>query len=143
LRRPLTRKQKAFFLIDVFARFFCLAWLLRLIWKIFFSWWLGPLMDHHFDQLFVAEIRQSIPFLFNLFGGKAIPPPQPEPKGSQIERVCVATESLVFQFSRWHREDYKVLVSPAFAPKNSYDLIDALRVAGPTDREIRALELYL
>ncbi|MGA2301065.1 MAG: hypothetical protein ABSG77_10290 [Candidatus Acidiferrum sp.] len=138
-----TKKQVIFFLIDVFRPvYYILAFFLPLIWKVFFSWWLGPLLDHHFDQLFEAEIRQAAPFLFDLFGGKVRQPPQPEPKGSQIERVCIATENIIFQFSRWHREDYKVLVSPAFLPNNSYDLIDALRVADPVDQTISSPKAY-
>jgi hypothetical protein len=132
-----TKKQIIFFLIEVFRPvFYVLAFLLPLIWKVFFSWWLGPLLDRHFDRLFVTEIRQAAPFLFDLFGGKVSQLPRPEPKGSQIERVCIATENLIFQFSRWHREDYKVRVSPVFSPNNSYDLVDALRVADPVDRTI-------
>jgi hypothetical protein len=130
-------KQLIFSLIEVFRPvFYVLGFLLTLIWRVFFSWWLGSLLDHYFDKKFVAEIRQAAPFLFELFAAKVIAPPQPEPNGSQIERVGIATEHLIFQFSRWHREDYKVLVSPVFSPNNSYDLIDALQVADPTDHSI-------
>ena len=45
--------------------------------------------------------------------------------------VCIATKNLVFEFSRWHNENYAVRVSPTFAPKDSYDLIDALHVVEP------------
>jgi hypothetical protein len=138
LRRPNTRKQQiVFFLIDVFRPvFYVLAFLLPLIWRVFFSWWLGALMDHHFDKLYVAELKQALPFLFDLLGGKVAKCPRPEPQGSQIDRICIATENLIFDFSRWHRENYSVRVSPSFSPRNSYDLVDALRVADPTDQSI-------
>ncbi len=138
LRRPNTRKQQiVFFLIDVFKPvYYVLAFLLPLIWKIFFSWWLGPLMNHHLDKLYVVELKQALPFMFDLLGGKVVRCPRPEPKGSQIDRICIATENLIFDFSRWHRENYSVRVSPSFSPKNSYDLVDALRVADPTDLSI-------
>ena len=93
-------------------------------------------MDHSFEKRFVAEIREAAPFLFELLGAKVVAAPRPEPEGSQIELICIATENLIFQFSRWHREDYKVRVSPVFSPNNSYDLIDALQVADPTDQSI-------
>jgi len=93
-------------------------------------------MDHSLEKRFAAEIREAAPFLFELFGAKVVSPPRPEPEGSQLERVCIATENLIFQFSRWHREDYRVRVSPVFSPNNSYDLIDALQVADPLDHSI-------
>lgn len=143
MRKPISRKQQlALFLIDVFRpAFHVLAFLLPLIWKVLFSWWLGVLLDRYFDKLFVDELRQDLPFLFDLFGWKPVRCSRPEPKGSQMDRICIATENLIFDFSRWHRENCSIRVSPIFSPSNSYDLVDALRAADPGDQTIARPEV--
>ena len=55
--------------------------------------------------------------------------PRPEANDPHMDYVCVGTRNLIFKFARWRRENYEVRVSPSLAPTDSYELVDALRVA--------------
>jgi len=112
------------------------GFVLKILYKVFLSWWLNPAFDRWVQETFASEIRQALPFLFTQYEGKVVPAPRPEAHVSEMTYVCIATTNLVFEFSRWRNEDYAVRVSPTFAPKDSYDLIDALRVVEPAGQTI-------
>jgi hypothetical protein len=111
---------------------------LKIIYKIFFSWWLNPALDRWARESFAKEIRLAFPFLFTEYEGKLVPSPRPEVQSPEMEYICIATTNLVFEFSRWHNENYEIRVSPAFAPKDSYDLIDALNAVETAGKPILA-----
>ena len=73
-----------------------------------------------------------MPFLFDGYGARVTSAPRPEPIDTSTDIVFIATRNLIFEFSCWRRENYAVRGSPNFAPTDSYELVDALRVADPT-----------
>jgi hypothetical protein len=112
------------------------GFVLKILYNVFFSWWLNPALDHWVQESFASEIRQAFPFLFTQYRGKVVPSPRPEAQSPEMAYVSIATVNLVFEFSRWRNENYAVRVSPTVAPKDSYDLIDALRVVEPAGQTI-------
>jgi hypothetical protein len=129
-QRPTTSARIVLFLLEVFRPIlFVLGFVLRLLYRLLFSWWLNPLFDRWVQKAFADEIRQAMPFLFDRYQGRVIPDPRPEANDPQMDYVCVGTQNLIFKFARWRRENYEVRVSPSFAPTDSYELADALRVA--------------
>jgi hypothetical protein len=48
-----------------------------------------------------------------------------------MDYICIGARNLIFKFGRWRSENYEVRVSPSFAPTDSYEIVDALRVADP------------
>lgn len=125
------------FLLVVFGPLLRLVgFVLKILYKLFFSWWLNPWLDRWARESFANEIRQAFPFLFAQYEGKVVPSPRPEMQSPAVAHVCIAAMNLVFEFSRWHSENYEVRVSPTFAPRDSYDLIDALRVVEPAGQTV-------
>jgi hypothetical protein len=109
-----------------------IGFVLRLAYQLFFSWWVNPIFDHWIRSGFADDIKQAIPSLFAQHGGKVVPDPKPSANDRGMDYLCVASTFLVFKFSRWHRENYAVQVSPRFSPTDFYDLLDAVRFADPT-----------
>jgi len=104
------------------------GFVLRLLYRLLFSWWLNPLFDRWIQKAFADEIRKAMPFLFDRYEGRVVPDPRPEANDPNMGYVCIGTQNLIFKFARWRRENYEVRVSPSFAPTDSYELVDALRV---------------
>ena len=50
-----------------------------------------------------------------------------------MDYICIGARNLIFKFGRWRSENYEVRVSPSFAPTDSYEIVDALRVADPAE----------
>jgi len=129
--------QIVVFLLVVFGPLLRLVgFVLKILYKVFCSWWLSPALDHWVQGSFANEIKQAFPFLSAQYEGKVVPGPRPEMQSPQMDYVRIATTNLVFEFSRWHGENYAVRVSPTIEPKESYDLIDALRVVEPVGQTI-------
>ena len=120
------------FLIEVFGPILRLVgFIVQAIYGAFFFWWLNPALDRRAEKSFADEIKQAAPFLFAQYDGKVISEPRPETRGSSDRSVCIASGNLFLRFSQWRTENYNVRVSPTFAPNDSYDLVDALRVVDP------------
>ncbi len=127
------------FLLVVFGPLLrLLGFVLKILYRLFVSWWLNPALDRGARESFAKEIRLAFPFLFTKYEGKLGPCPRPETQSPEMDYICIATTTLVFEFSRWHNENYEIRVSPVFAPKDSYDLIDALNVVETAGRPILA-----
>jgi hypothetical protein len=101
---------------------------LKALYRVLFSSWLNPAFDHWSRESFANEIKQDFPFLFAQYEGKIVPSPRPAMQSPGTAYVCIAAMNLLFEFSRWRNENYAIRVSPVFAPKDSYELVDALRV---------------
>ena len=99
---------------------------------MFVSWWLNPVFDQWIRNGFAREIRQAIPSIFDLHGGRVVPDPKPNTNDRNMDYLCVASTFLVFKFRRWHRENYAVQVAPRFSPTDFYDLLNAPRFTDPT-----------
>lgn len=108
-----------------------IAFVLKILYKAFFSWWLNPALDHWSQKSFVNEIRRAFPFLFSKYQAKSVPNPRPG-----VQSPCISTTNVVFEFTRWRDENYAISVSPTFAPRDSCDLIDALRVVDPREEAL-------
>jgi hypothetical protein len=110
-----------------------------LINPVLFSWWVNPLFDRWIRSGFANDIRDAIPSLFDLHGGRVIPDPKPETNDKGMDYVCISTPTLVLKFRRWHRENYGIEVAPTFAPKESFelpDVLNALDTAAAPDRNL-------
>lgn len=108
---------------------------LKVLYRVFFSWWLNPALDVWTQKSFANEIHEAFPFLFEQYHATVVRPPRPA-QSSGIGCIFIAATNLIFEFTRWRDENCAINVSPTFAPKNSYDLIDALRVVDPEGLEI-------
>ena len=118
------------FLLEVFRPILLVVgFVLRLFYRLSFSWWLNPLFDRSIQNAFADEIRQAMPFLFDRYKGRVVSDPRPEANEPYMDYACVGTQDLIFKFARWRGEKYEVRVSPSFAPTDSYELADALCVA--------------
>ena len=80
----------------------------------------------------MQEIKDAIPTLFDLHGGRVISDPKPDTNDSNMDYLCVASRSLIFKFCRWHRENYAVQVAATFASTEFYDVLDAVHLVDPT-----------
>jgi hypothetical protein len=110
---------------------------LEIAYKLLFSWWSNSLLDYRAKKSFVEDIKQAAPFLFAEYGGKVVPEPRPEANDSRIGCICIVSRNLFFRFSQdWRTENNNVRVSPSFAPNDSYDLMDALRVVDPAAESV-------
>lgn len=108
-----------------------IGFVLKVLYRVFFSWWLNPALDYWAKKSFVTEINHAFPFLFEQYHATIAPPPRPGAQSPDMAYAWIAATNLLFEFTRWHDENYAISVSPTFAPRHSYDLIDALRVAAP------------
>ena len=132
-RRPSATAQVLVFLFQVFRPvFWIIGFVFRMVNPVLFSWWANPLFDRWVRSGFADDIRDAIPTLFDLHGGKVIPDPKPESNNEGMDYVCISTPSLVFKFRRWHRESYGIEVAPMFAPKESFELLDVLNALDAT-----------
>jgi len=114
---------------------------LRIAYAALFSWWLSPAFRRIGQKRSLEEIKNSAPFLFNIYGARAISDPRPEANDPRLSCIYIATSSLVFKFSEWHNEYFDVRVAPVFAPMDSYNVIDALRIADPSGRSTLPQEI--
>ena len=129
-QRPTASAKIILFLVDAFRPIlFVVGFVLRLVYRLLFSWWLNPRFDRWIERGFAEEIRQAMPFLFDRYGGKVVADPRPEANDPHMDYVCIGTQNLIFEFARWRSENYEVRVSPSFAPTDSYELTNALYVA--------------
>ena len=112
------------------------AFALKILYKLFFSWWLNPALDYWARKSFANEINQAFPYLFARYQARVVPSPRPAAQSPEMAYICIATKNLVFEFTRWRDENYAVSVSSTIAPRDSYDLIDALRVVDPLERTV-------
>jgi hypothetical protein len=118
------------------------AIILRLIYRVLFSWWVNPLLDRQFRRSFAEEIRLAMPFLFDLYGGRIVSDPNARANDPHMGYVCIATAGLVFKFRRWRDESYGVQIAPSFAHTQFYDLLEALRLVDPApDTKLPLLDI--
>lgn len=132
-RQPKVSVRILDFLLEVFQPVF---WLIRFIFRlvnpVLFSWWLKPLFERWVRNGFAEDLKQAIPALFDLHGGRVVTDPNPRANDSNMDYVCISSPTLVFKFRRWHRENYEIEVAPTFAPTDFYQLLDVLHVVDPT-----------
>lgn len=115
-------------MLEIFRPIFLLVgFASRLFYRVGFSWWLNPLFDRWIQNGFAEELKQTIPFLFGLYGYgcKVVEDPKPEANDESMDYIWMASRSLIFKFSRWRRENYGIQVAPTFAPTEFYEVVDA------------------
>lgn len=127
----MTGRAAVFLLVVCRPILLLIGFVLRLVYRLFFSWWLNPALDHWNRKAFADEVRQAMPFLFDQYKARVVPDPRPEANDPHMDYVCIRARNLIFKFGRWRSENYEVRVSPSFAPTDSYEIVDALRVADP------------
>jgi hypothetical protein len=128
-RRPTAFGRLVLIVVGLFRPIvFVFGVLLRSLYQLLFSWWLNPIIDGWLHKAFADDLRHAMPFLFDLYDARLVPDLRPAANDPRKEYVCIGTQNLIFQFARWRRENYEVRVSPSFAPSDSYDLVDALRI---------------
>jgi len=54
--------------------------------------------------------------------------------------VCLSARNPIFEFSKWRDENYWIRVSPSFAPRDSYDLLEVL---GAVSTEPASIPSYI
>jgi hypothetical protein len=91
------------------------------------------MLDRWSQRACARDIRAAAPFLFEQYCGKIAPAPRPAAHDPNQRYVCMATSSLIFEFSNWRGENLDVRVSPILAPRDSYDLLETLRASDPGD----------
>lgn len=132
-RETTTAARVLVFLFEVLRPLFLLVgFVLRVIYKTLFSWWMNPLFDRWIRNGFAEDITEAIPSLFGLHGGRVVPDPKPYVTDENMDYLCVASTCLILKVRRWHRENYGVQVAPTFAPTEFYDVLDALHLLDPT-----------
>lgn len=109
-----------------------MGFVFRLINPVLFSWWLKPLLERWVRNGFAEDIKQAIPTLFELHGGKVVPDPKPKTNDGGMDYVCISCPTLIFKFRRWHRENYGIEVAPTFAATELVELPDVLQAVDPT-----------
>jgi hypothetical protein len=129
-------------LIEALRRLVLLAvFVLRVVYQVFLSWWVNPLLDRWARNDFARDLQTAIPSLFDLHGGRVVGDPKPAPNEHAMGYVCIATGGLIFKFRQRREESFGVQVSPVFAPGDFCELLDALKVVDPTvDTKIPALD---
>jgi hypothetical protein len=139
-RKLKTSGRILIFLIEVFQPLF---WIIRFVFRIvnpvLFSWWATPLFERWDQNGFAEDIRQAIPSLFDVYGGRVVRDPNPRMNSSSMGYVCIGCPTLIFKFHRWRRESYGIEVAPAFAPGELFELADVLDVLDPTTNTELAL----
>lgn len=114
---------------------------LPFLYKLFFSWWLNPLLDRWLRNRFAEELRLRIPFLFDLYGARVVRDPRRETNSSAVAYVCIAAGGIILKFRSWRDGAYGIQISPASAPSDFYELLDALKAVDPAvDTKLPALE---
>lgn len=91
------------------------------------------MLDGWSKRSFARDIRAAAPFLFDQYRGKIAEFPRPEAHDPNQSYVCIATSSLIFEFSEWRGENLAVRVSPGFSPRDSCDLLETLRAIDPKE----------
>ena len=131
-RQTTTSARIVLFLLEVFRPLFlAIGFVLRIIYRVLFSWWVNPLFDNWVRDNFARDIREAIPSLFEVHGGRVVSDPKPYVNDENMDYLSVGCPSLVFKFRRWRCENYGVEVAPTFAPTDSYEVFDALLFVDP------------
>jgi hypothetical protein len=64
------------------------------------------MLDGWSKRSFARDIRAAAPFLFDQYRGKIAEFPRPEAHDPNQSYVCIATSSLIFEFSEWRGEKF-------------------------------------
>jgi hypothetical protein len=80
------------------------------------------------ERSFAKDIETAAPFLSVEYGA-ALTKSHPKARSPRFECKLRLSRNLIFEFSKWRDENYWVRVSPTFAPRDSYDLLDVLGAA--------------
>jgi hypothetical protein len=135
-RRPRSlNEHAAVFLSDVFEGTASgLFFMLGASYKLLASWWLDPLMDGWAVKQFVKEIRDTMPFLFEIYGAALMPSPRPQSDGKSEIVVYLRADCLLFRFAKWHDELLEVRVASSSGPNDTYNLNELLSLLGAKDQ---------
>lgn len=113
---------------------------LRLVWRLFFAWWLVPFFDWRFRVNFLGDIRHHFWFLFQERKGRKIGNPLGGPPNRDSTDIVVAADSLIFYFSKWYQnrdQEVRAEVAPQHAPRDSQKLWFALMSVDPSVPDVR------
>jgi hypothetical protein len=92
--------------------------------------------DRWSQRSFARDIRAAAPFLFDQYCGKIAEFPRREAHDPNQSYGCMATSSLIFEFSGWRGENSGVRVSPGFSPRDAYDVLQTLRAIDPEETSL-------
>jgi hypothetical protein len=135
--------QVLVFLVDVLKPLFLVVgFVFRAVYRVFFAWWLNPMLKRAEEQSFAEDIKRAAPFLFDQYRGRIVPCPRPDAHDPRSNYICIATRNLVFEFCRWHGEIQNIRVSPLFSPNDSFDLLDTLLAADPGAQSVRVVSWH-
>jgi len=104
-----------------------------ILYKVFGCRWIEPWLNRWASKRYASDIREAMPFLFEVYGGSVVPSPRKELEPSAEDVAYVKAGSLVFRFSRWRDETLEVLVADSSQPRDMYSLDDLLGVLVPND----------
>src|ERR1700739_4188354 len=86
-------------LVTIFAPIILLVGgLFKVIYWLFFRWWLEPLTGRKLDRRFAEEIRQSLPFLFTEHGARIVPSESRQERSMDAAWVTVEVENMQLFF---------------------------------------------
>jgi hypothetical protein len=91
-----------------------IGFVFKVVYNVFFEWWLGPWLDHKANRELVDDVMRNLYFLVS------------EPSSIRVQRaewptVEVLWGNLLFTIARW-RGDTNVSVAPKHNPVQSYEL---------------------
>lgn len=81
----------------------------------------------------MKEIREAMPFLFEMHGGTQVPSPRRESESIAEAAVYIKAGSLLFRFAKWRDEVLEATIADFDRPRDVYSLDNVLTVLGAGD----------
>ena len=107
-------RQVLEFLITVMRPVFAVVgFVSRSVWKVFFGWWLGPLLDKRSQERLEKAIRRDMPFLFSEHKAVFLPEVKRSRHGEVQAVIQLSEFRLLFLL---FRDQHDVLVASNHQP---------------------------
>ena len=95
-----------------------------LAYKLFFGWWLNPILDKRNEKTLREQVRVDLPFLFQDYGGRFV---ANERTHKNVIKVTVEAVNLRIEVSQ-HHGDYGISVAKRESPETAESLNSILEV---------------
>jgi hypothetical protein len=98
------------------------------LYKILWGWWADERRSRILQRDFAKEIRVSLGFLFDQFGGQVVPNLRKYPPVADYAVVTVAVQTVLLRFMRG-RGEFRVDIAPTDSPNAWQEVGEALAEA--------------
>jgi hypothetical protein len=88
-------------------------------------------MERRSENSLVEELRAVMPELFDKHRAVVVRDPAPWMRRQEMGCVCLESGNLIFRFGEWHGEYHQIRVAPKFAPTESFQLLEIVRLVDP------------